>query len=262
MPQGRKLSVPFLLAFLMVMLPLSQVDFSEKLSQYEIKEIEVANSATNQLNLTEPYHPKTFVDDAKFFDSVRAESVSVGFRSSCIVYDDQSLTCSGYNYQGLLGVGYDTPSPHILREHIKINFPEQVKISQVEVGYDSTCAIDTEGGLWCWGYNNHGQSGTGSYESYIMSPQKVLIDENESVFEVAIGYQHKCALTDSKKIFCWGNNNYGQSLLPHSGSVNVPTELNLDSEIIPVSISGKMHHTCILNQNGAVYCWGQNTYGQ
>ena len=82
MTQVNRLSVPFLLAFLMVMLPLSQVDFSEELSQDVIQEIEVANSASNQLNLTEPYHPKTFVDDAKFFDSVRAESVSVGFRSS------------------------------------------------------------------------------------------------------------------------------------------------------------------------------------
>ena len=98
-------------------------------------------SKSSPLNLSSGYNPKTFADDAIFFDSVRAESVSVGFRSSCIVYDDQSLTCTGYNYQGLLGVGYDTPSPYLEKEHIKINFPEPVKVSQVEVGYDSTCAI-------------------------------------------------------------------------------------------------------------------------
>ena len=51
MTQVNRLSVPFLLAFLMVMLPLSQVDFSEELNQDEIQKIEVANSATNQLNL-------------------------------------------------------------------------------------------------------------------------------------------------------------------------------------------------------------------
>ena len=84
MSQERRLSVPFLLAFLMVMLPLSQVDFSEELSQYEIKGIEVANSAANQLNLTEP-HFVIFVDSVNFYDSVRPESVSVGFRHSCIV---------------------------------------------------------------------------------------------------------------------------------------------------------------------------------
>ncbi|MFL2962431.1 MAG: RCC1 domain-containing protein, partial [Candidatus Poseidoniaceae archaeon] len=211
-------------------------------------------SKSSPMNLSSGYNPKTFVDDAIFFDSVRAESVSIGFRSSCIVYDDQSLTCTGYNYQGLLGAGFaTTASPYLEKEHIKINFPEPVKVSQVEAGYDSTCAIDTDGGLWCWGYNNHGKSGTGSPESYIMSPERVLIDENESVSEVAVGNNHKCALTDSKKIYCWGNNNYGQSLLPHSGSVNIPTEVNLDSGIVPVSISGKQEHTCIINQNGAVY---------
>ena len=73
----------------------------------KFKEIEVANSATNQLNLTEPHFVKTFVDSVNFYDSVRPESVSVGFRHSCIVYDDQSLACAGYNNAGQLGVGYD-----------------------------------------------------------------------------------------------------------------------------------------------------------
>ena len=95
-------------------------------------------SKSSPLNLSSGYNPKTFVDDAIFFDSVRAESVSIGFRSSCIVYDDQSLTCTGYNYQGLLGAGFaTTASPYLEKEHIKINFPEPVKVSQVEAGYDS-----------------------------------------------------------------------------------------------------------------------------
>ena len=42
----------------------------------------------------------------------------------------------------MLGVGYETPSPYIENEHLDIKFPESVSISEVEVGYDSTCAID------------------------------------------------------------------------------------------------------------------------
>jgi len=34
------------------------------------------------------------------------------------------------------------------------------------------------------------------------------------------GLYHNCGLTDSKQIFCWGSNNYGQGTVPnaHQGS--------------------------------------------
>ena len=116
--------------------------------------------------------------------------------------------------------------------------------------------------LWCWGYNEHGKSGTGIFDDYLMTPNLVLIDENETITEVAVGNDHKCALTETNRVYCWGNNNYGQALFSHSGSVNTPYLVEFDDEIIPVSISGKYDHTCILNNNGAVYCWGYNAYGR
>ena len=62
MSQGRSLSVPFLLAFLMVMLPLSQVDFSDEIEVDEIVDIRIKESQSNILNLSEPYSVDTFVD--------------------------------------------------------------------------------------------------------------------------------------------------------------------------------------------------------
>ena len=81
MSQGRRLSVPFLLAFLMVMLPLSQVDFSDKIEVEEIVDIRINESLSNNLNLSEPYSIDTFVDSVIFYDSVRPESVSVGWKT-------------------------------------------------------------------------------------------------------------------------------------------------------------------------------------
>ncbi|MBT4066178.1 MAG: hypothetical protein HOE76_03065, partial [Euryarchaeota archaeon] len=45
----------------------------------EISDSNNISSNSSPLNLSTGFNPKTFVDDAKFFDSVRAESVSVGF---------------------------------------------------------------------------------------------------------------------------------------------------------------------------------------
>ena len=74
---------------------------------------------------------------------------------------------------------------------------------------------------------------------------RVLIDDNESVVDVAIGNDHKCALTESSRLYCWGNNNYGQALLPHTGSTAIPTLIELQEGIVPVSVSGKLDHTCL-----------------
>ncbi len=262
MPQVNRLHVTLLLVFLMLTLPISSIDFSNEVEDVQIDNISTNKSPQNSVNITRSYYSQTFLDDAIFYDSIRPESVSVGYRHSCIVYDDQSLACAGYNNAGQLGIGYDTPSPHNENEHVNIKFPDSVSISKVEVGYSSICAIDTNQKLWCWGQNSHGKSGTGIYDSVIKTPMRVLIDDNESVVDVAIGNDHKCALTESSRLYCWGNNNYGQALLPHTGSTAIPTLIELQEGIIPVSISGKLDHTCLLSYNGAVYCSGYNGYGQ
>ena len=59
--------------------------------------------ASSSLNLSTQFFPETFVDDASFLDSVRPESVSSGYSTTCVVFDDQTLSCSGYNYYGGLG---------------------------------------------------------------------------------------------------------------------------------------------------------------
>ena len=46
----------------MVMLPLSQIDFSDKIEVEEIVDIRINESPSNNLNLSEPYSIDTFVD--------------------------------------------------------------------------------------------------------------------------------------------------------------------------------------------------------
>jgi len=259
-----RLWIPIILSLLMVLL--SQNPYASYRGQNEIEIIgdQEIDFSSSSLNISSQYYPETFVDDASFFNSVRAESIAVGMYNSCIVYDDQSMSCAGYNLYGELGIGYQTPAPYYETEHIKVNFPEGVKIAKAASGYSSNCAIDTEGMLWCWGHNTYGQAGSGSTETYLDSPARALIDSNETIVDVALGYQYKCALTLSQQIYCWGNNNYGQLHFSSSdvSEKTVPTKIDIPNGINPVSISSKQSHTCILNDNGATYCWGYNNYGQ
>jgi alpha-tubulin suppressor-like RCC1 family protein len=249
----------------MLMMPQSQYGTSKTSNDItEIIDNQNTEFSSSSLNISSPYNPSTFVEDASFFSSIRAESMTVGQHHSCIIYDDKTMTCSGYNAYGWLGIGYQTPSPHSEKEHLPVDFPAGVKIAKAVAGHDSTCAIDTNNHLWCWGSNSYWESGVGDTQSYYYSPERVLIDENETIIEIAIGNNHKCALTDSQQIYCWGQNNYGQTHFDTNkyGYIVKPTLIDIPTNVNPVSISTKDLHTCILSEIGAVYCWGYNGQGQ
>ena len=76
--------------------------------------------------------------------------------------------------------------------------------------------------------------------------------------------QGTCIIANDSKIYCWGRNSYGQI---GDGTDNiyrpVPTMANLPSTKIPVSISeGDGNHVCSVMDDGTLYCWGKNTFGQ
>ena len=77
-----------------------------------------------------------------------------------------------------------------------------------QFGIPSTVlVIDTDGGLWGWGYNWHnvlGDSGTGHYSL----PTKIQVDA--CFASVSFSGEHVLAIDEEGKIWAWGRNNYGQ----------------------------------------------------
>lgn len=83
--------------------------------------------------------------------------------------------------------------------------------------------------------------------------------------EVASGYTHSCAIGAQGYVFCWGQNTYGQlgdgSTADSSSGVLVmpPNGLKVLKGVTSLAVGDS--HACVV-RSGAVYCWGQNTYGQ
>jgi alpha-tubulin suppressor-like RCC1 family protein len=72
---------------------------------------------------------------------------------------------------------------------------------------------------------------------------------------------HTCAVLDDGTVRCWGDNTYGQigdgtTLTPKLAAVQVSGLANI------ISVSAGYSHTCALHAFGAVFCWGDNTYGE
>jgi alpha-tubulin suppressor-like RCC1 family protein len=76
---------------------------------------------------------------------------------------------------------------------------------------------------------------------------------------VGTGYFSTCASVFGK-LYCWGDNSYGQLGTFPDRPLEWPTRLQVD--FVAASIDGGERHMCALNTGGSVYCWGANDDGQ
>jgi alpha-tubulin suppressor-like RCC1 family protein len=103
------------------------------------------------------------------------------------------------------------------------------------------------------------------------APQRVVMAAGgpglDSVDEVVVGSNHTCALAKGQ-IFCWGYQNLGAlgNGVDALSSSPYPVKVGVPATNVPSHIAGLHNSTCMAttknNAAGAVYCWGDNQYGQ
>jgi alpha-tubulin suppressor-like RCC1 family protein len=123
-----------------------------------------------------------------------------------------------------------------------------------------TCSLTNAGGLQCWGLNNFGQVGDGSFTDRLR-PVDVFGVDPTTVSMLVSGTNHTCVLTTTNEVFCWGLNSSGQLGNGTFDNSNVPVLVfGLNGMI--TSISAGAEFTCAQNSWGEVFCWGNNSSGQ
>jgi|GEM_PF-2020127 len=134
----------------------------------------------------------------------------------------------------------------------------EVEFATVSIGYSHTVAISTTGTLWTWGYNLFGQLGLGDTTNR-GSPEQVGTKDNW--VSVACGDYHTMAINEDGELWVWGQNINGQLGLGHTTSpVTTPTKVAVASDW--VSAAGGEHYTMAINEDGELWAWGYNLYGQ
>lgn len=79
--------------------------------------------------------------------------------------------------------------------------------------------------------------------------------------QVAVGSKHSCALASDGAVHCWGNNQNGQLGDGTTTDSNIPkTVVGLVGQV--AAIAAGDNHSCALNTDGVVTCWGANVNGQ
>lgn len=99
-----------------------------------------------------------------------AVSLSVGWRHVVVANADGTVQGWGDNWGGQLGnegFGTNVTSP--------VDIPMPVAMRVVEAGGGTSCGLGEDGGVWCWGRNNHGQMGLGAVsESLRPIPERIV----------------------------------------------------------------------------------------
>ncbi|AKU90913.1 hypothetical protein [Vulgatibacter incomptus] len=187
------------------------------------------------------------------FDVIRAQE-----GHACALTPGGQAWCWGSNGSGELGVvedltgfgGVAVPMPVL----------QQGPFSRIELGYDFTCALDSDSKAWCWGMSGDGALGLGGgLPDKVPVPRKVLGDR--TFLDLGAGLQTTCAIDTANRALCWGNNATGSlGLGSDTWEALVPTEVHGDHAFL--SIAHGSNHVCALTGAGEAWCWGDNSSGQ
>lgn len=129
--------------------------------------------------------------------------------------------------------------------------------ASVATGGEHTCASSVDRQVYCWGSSWFGQLGLGSERRFtaVLSPVRVAI--NEPVVAVDASGRHSCALAGSGRIYCWGENRWGQLGNASRTSSALPVVVRGSERFVSLSVGND--DSCALDEGGFAYCWGRSS---
>uniref|UniRef100_A0A672ZPH7 RCC1 and BTB domain-containing protein 2-like n=2 Tax=Sphaeramia orbicularis TaxID=375764 RepID=A0A672ZPH7_9TELE len=136
------------------------------------------------------------------------------------------------------------------------------RVTDVACGSHHTIALTTDGEVYAWGYNNSGQVGSGSTANQPTPRRVSSCLQNKVVVNIACGQLCSMAVLDNGEIYGWGYNCNGQLGLGNNGNQQTPCRIAALQGVNIVQVACGYAHTLALTDEGLVYAWGANSYGQ
>ena len=141
--------------------------------------------------------------------------VSTGGDSVCAVDSTGAAFCWGWNYYGELG---DPAAGGTSDEPVAVDASGVLAgtdLTQISAGSEDTCAVDSTGAAYCWGWNYYGELGDGTT---IESGMPVAVDTRgvlagTTLTQISVGGNlggTTCALDTNGAAYCWAWNDDGE----------------------------------------------------
>ncbi len=203
--------------------------------------------------------------------------LSVGAGFGCALLGDQTVWCWGRNDVGQLGYGTTDVCPELLMGGMSRSIachssPFQLagvnNARTLILSGNHGCSMRANGTFGCWGGNEAGQLGTGTQFSS-MDIARAQLPSGRAHNVAALGTHHSCAMAQDG-LYCWGSNQFGQlgamgadrCMIDGTAVECARTPVKVMAPTLIVGIAAGTGHTCVLLENGQVFCWGANQYAQ
>ena len=135
--------------------------------------------------------------------------------------------------------------------------PSPMTATAIAVGETSTCSLNADTTVACWGDNQFGQIGDGTTFTRLKPTPVIGLT---GVAALSSGGWHSCALKQDSTVACWGSNEGGQ--LGDGTTTDRATPTAVAGLTGVTAVSTGHAHSCALRQNATVACWGFNYFGQ
>jgi alpha-tubulin suppressor-like RCC1 family protein len=186
-------------------------------------------------------------------------SIGTGFYHTFAIANNGVIFAWGDNRSGQLGDGTTN-----IRVRPTVVYMQGIAsgstVQKITGGQLHSVAITNDGRIYAWGDNSLGQLGDGSTLSrYIPIP---VFDAKTTITSMTAAQFSTFCLSKNGTAYSWGSNNAGQlgnGIIPFRV---LPVTVKMPQGITVQSISCGAFHTIALLNNGQMYAWGQNTYGQ
>ncbi|XP_076648844.1 RCC1 and BTB domain-containing protein 1-like isoform X2 [Halictus rubicundus] len=141
-------------------------------------------------------------------------------------------------------------------------------VVDIACGNDHSMVLTSNGMVYAWGMCVDGQTGSGSLcasQSYLATPNEVKLDSTFPMrfLNISCGARHSVAVTCNGQVYSWGSNSHGQLGLSSDSKVSKKAlEVKHLTGIIIEKVVCGCTHTLALSNEGILYSWGDNTFGQ
>jgi len=206
--------------------------------------------------------------------------VAMGADHGCFVKHDGTVWCSGENDDGELGNGAYANEDVATAVQVRTAAGPLTDVVSATAGNNFTCALKSDGTLWCWGENRNcadditgvggGQLGNNTDVANSNVAVQVQREDGQpfnNIVEVTADYCRACARDSAGGVWCWGQNAYGSlgegNTAPFfKRAVPVRTSMGGAPVTGVAELSSNGQHACYRTTSNEIWCWGANFAAQ
>src|SRR5262245_37765699 len=205
-------------------------------------------------------------------------AIAAGQVHECALKGGGTVWCWGYHYYGNLGNGMSGVRPGLdCHTEGGCGTPYAVQVVsgqgggpltnvlKVIAGSMHTCALRSDGTVWCWGDNAKVGLGDGTTTNR-STPVQVTEGNAQTPFtsaaDIAAGDGTSCASKTNGSAWCWGGNADGQvgdgTTRNRKSAARVKTS---KQSVLPedvLDVTGGYGYNCARRSDTSVWCWGND----